>query len=311
MRSLVTGAAGFVGRYLVKELLGQGMVTAFAYYGENTDALEPHPNLEIVQGDVLDSKTLNIISEVDKVYHLAGQICTLKNRKLLEQMREVNILGTSNIVDSCLKHNVPLVYVSSIEAIAEPEKATGTESIEELCNPTWGGYAQSKAIATKDVSKRSDAVIVFPTAVLGPDKNSLLTRAIGYAEKFIPLSISGGFNWVDVRDVARGIRLAGENTADYFLIYGNDHKMSEVISTVIGRQVSNIEDNAAKMIAFISDSMSRIWPIKSFSLLNEYSTKMLGNYKGISESLKEKSRGVGYSPEFSLKQTAQTLASIN
>lgn len=213
---LVTGAAGHIGNALVRYLLEKGeKVRAMVMPKEDASCFNGLKT-EIVRADVTCPDTLEeIFKGVDYVYHLAG-IVTLEvgHGKLLHK---VNVEGTKNIIDACRKHHIKrLVYFSSIHAFVEP-KAGGTLGEEAGFNhkKSVGKYAQSKAQASqlvKDEAKSGlDAVIVAPVGVIGPYDFKLSEMGQVLSDLYsrrLRVLIGGAYDFVDVRDVARGAVLA-------------------------------------------------------------------------------------------------------
>jgi dihydroflavonol-4-reductase len=110
------------------------------------------------------------------------------------------------------------VYVSSVHAITEPKNNAMTYEITDF-NPETvvGAYAktkaQSSALVMAAVKEGLNAVMVHPSGVIGPDdySNSHLTQMIvDYNDGKIPAAVKGGYDFVDVRDVADGIIAAAE-----------------------------------------------------------------------------------------------------
>ena len=114
MKVAVTGASGHIGNCLVRELLNRGTeVKVLLHTFENSiNTL----NVQIVRGNVLDTEVLNRLCEnVDVVYHLAAKIAIDRREKNL--VYKVNIEGTQNLVESCIRKKVKkLIHFSSIHA---------------------------------------------------------------------------------------------------------------------------------------------------------------------------------------------------
>ncbi len=227
---VVTGATGHIGNVLVRELISTGKtVRAVIPPGEDTTSLEGL-KLEIVTGDVRDINSLvPAFEEADIVYHLAGVISILPGRqKLLE---DVNVKGTYNVVEACLRTNVQrLVYTSSIHAIKEPPHGiviTESQPFDPFGVPD--GYARSKARATlgviEGVKKGLDAVIVCPTGIIGPydykisEMGQLVRDFMG---RNIKACVGGAYDFVDVRDAVKGHILAAEKgrTGESYILSG-------------------------------------------------------------------------------------------
>ena len=125
MRVLITGAAGFIGSHLYQKLKSENNevigIDNFSHASKNPI------NNEILRADILNhKKTIDkFISESDIVYHLAAQIHVDKSIKHPKQTIETNVLGTSNILESCRKHGKKLVFASSSEVY-------GTSQTEQM-----------------------------------------------------------------------------------------------------------------------------------------------------------------------------------
>jgi dihydroflavonol-4-reductase len=216
MTVLITGASGHIGANLVRALIKKQRATRCLVH-VNTKAIDGLA-VEIVHGDVRDLDSLRRACEgVDTVYHLAANISIKMND--WKQLEETNVNGTRNMVEACLRSGVRrLVYFSSIHAFERHPKSEPVDESRALageyeCPP----YDRSKAGATKEVRKGLerglDAVVVHPTAVIGPYdfQPSYLGEAIlMIARGKLPAMVEGGYDWVDARDVAQGAIDAAE-----------------------------------------------------------------------------------------------------
>ena len=217
---LVTGAAGHVGNVLVRQLVEQGeQVRALVLPGEDCTSLCALP-VDKVEGNILQPETLvSAFAGVDVVYHLAAIIAIMPGQEAL--MRRVNIEGTRNIVQAALASGVRrLVYTSSIHALQRPpEGITIDEALHfDVSNPA-GEYDRTKAAASLEVLKGVaehglDAVIVCPTGIVGPydyHRSEMGELIRDWMAKKLNVMVEGFFNFVDVRDVARGHILAAQS----------------------------------------------------------------------------------------------------
>src|SRR6185312_2878173 len=112
---LVTGGAGLVGNELIKQLLAAGENVKAIY--RSTPLSLSHPNLEIVQCDILDVISLNeIMDGITLVYHSAALVSY--DPKDSQKLVKINIEGTANLVNACIDYGVmKLIHVSSVAAL--------------------------------------------------------------------------------------------------------------------------------------------------------------------------------------------------
>ncbi len=216
MRYYITGATGFLGLRVVNDLLKQGDdVTAFVMPGDKGVDFLP-AEVKIVYGDITSKEDVNTFlsggGEGSTVIHCAGMISLLWGIKPI--VKKVNVTGTQNIVEACIKQNMRLIYISSVHSI--PEKPKGQPMEEVSCfNPKLvvGGYAKTKAMATAYVidaivNSGLNAGIIFPSGIIGPGaftNNSVIHMMKQYIDGKLPAGVKGGYNFVDVRDVSSAV----------------------------------------------------------------------------------------------------------
>jgi len=215
---LVTGATGHLGNVLVRELIKIGSrVRALILPGEDCSALKGL-NVERVEGDILQEESLNYaFTGVDEVYHLAALVSIIPGKEDL--LRQVNVEGTKNVIRASRRAKIRrLIYTSSIHALSRPPEGTVIDESQsfDVGNPA-GAYDRTKAEATlaikAAVKDGLDAVVVCPTGVIGPYDyrgSEMGETLLQWMQKKTNFLIDGCFDFVDVRDVARGQILAGE-----------------------------------------------------------------------------------------------------
>lgn len=239
---VVTGAPGHLGNNLVRILLEDGFqVRSMVLPGENLESLYGLET-EIVEGDVRDINSLyKAFDGADTVYHLASVISLLPGYS--EILEEVNVKGARNVAEACLKTGVRrLVYTSSIHVLVEPPKG---QVIDESapCDPNrvHMAYSKSKAKGTLEVldviAKGLDGVITLPTGIIGPHDykpSEMGCMILDYVRGKIPVRISGGYDFVDVRDVARGHMLAAEKgrTGEKYILSGQWISMDDIMKEI-------------------------------------------------------------------------------
>jgi len=315
---LITGAGGHVGNVLAKQLFDKGYedLRFLVLEGEDVSYVAPYAK-EIMRGDVRDAMTVNkAVTGCDYVFHLAGLVKISGVKKKL--IYDINVGGTKNVVEACLEKEVKrLVYVSSVHALHEPEHTSVVEQLPKDVNELNGHYARSKAMATIEVlngvQKGLDAVIVFPSGIIGPHdyKRSYTGSAIeGYiSSKKTQYFFDGEYDFVDVRDAADGIIKAfkkGEKGQGYILsgsIASLEDFMKNV-EAVTGRPLKKRKVSRAlvKLAAFFAPVYYKL--ARKKPVLSKYSVDvLLSNSKISHEKAKKK---LGYSP----RPMAETIRDI-
>lgn len=239
---VVTGATGHIGNVLVRNLLQKGeKVRALYAPFEDTRPLDGL-DLEKLPVDILDEDSLDkAIKGSDKVYHLAGIIAIAPGKR--KMLYQVNVGGTKNVLRSCRKNKVEkLVHTASVHAFAEPPKGSLIdETLPFLPEKIPGDYGKSKALAALEVQKAAkdglNAVIVCPTGVIGPYDfrvSEMGHIVLDFLKDKSKIIINGEFDFVDVRDIARGEILAMEKgeKGEAYLMGGEVITVPDFIKTL-------------------------------------------------------------------------------
>ena len=215
-RYLITGATGFLGRTVVEKLVRRNVrVDALVLRDDPYAALLPG-EVHTVIGDVCEDDSLEqFFAGADNntcVIHCAGIISVASRSG--SKLYQVNIGGTCKVIRQCLEHHIgKMIYVSSVHAI--PEKPKGcliTEDCKFSPGLVDGDYAKSKATATDLVldaaAQGLNASIIFPSGIIGPGDvqgGSFTSMAKSFLAGRLPFAVRGGYDFVDVRDVAQGL----------------------------------------------------------------------------------------------------------
>ncbi|OIP29275.1 MAG: hypothetical protein AUK47_27730 [Deltaproteobacteria bacterium CG2_30_63_29] len=228
MKVCVTGASGFLGRHLVRQLIEEDGYEVRALCRYPDDELR-EMGAELVPGSVLEPNELEYAFEgCEAVFHAAGRVERLPERSHL--LYDLHVRGTLAVIDACKKTGVRrLLYASSSGTVGVSEEPRLIDDrapyAENLCG-RWPYYL-SKIYAEKAVRKavekdELDAVILRPTLLLGPGdvKGSSTGDVVRFMQKGLPVVPSGGMSFVDVRDVAAAFRSAlhkGKKGESYLL----------------------------------------------------------------------------------------------
>jgi dihydroflavonol-4-reductase len=232
----VTGASGLLGGNLIRELLKQGeRVRALVHQDQRAIA---GLDVERVYADLNDPSSLEgAFAGADVVYHLASLISI--NMNSWDDVYHVNVLGTRNVVEACLRSGVKrLVHFSSTHARQpEPFDQILDEERPLVSDPSLPPYDRSKALGEVEVQKGIerglDAIVIIPSGILGPYdfRPSLVGESLQLMQRGgIPVLVTGGYNWVDALDVATGAVCAANiaKPGSRYILSGHWHSIYEV-----------------------------------------------------------------------------------
>ena len=225
----ITGANGFLGSFIVRTLLQKGVKNIVALKRENSDlslVQDFANNINWVDGDILDMLLIEkYTKEASVVIHCAGKVSFDKSDK--EVLYQVNVEGTRNMVNACLKNEVrQLIFVSSISTFGF-HKSNGiiSETSKKTFTAMPSQYALTKYLAELEVWRGNTeglaTLIINPSVILGPGNwyNSSV-RLFHYVWKENLFSVNGYMNCVDARDVAEIIYrlMKHQSSGEQFII---------------------------------------------------------------------------------------------
>jgi dihydroflavonol-4-reductase len=240
---LVTGGTGFLGAYIIKQLVEQGYRVKALRRGAQLPFFIPanvFNTVEWVQGDIMDSALLEDAMEaVDTVIHSAAKVSFTAADH--QEMLQTNIEGTANIVNAALLKKVPrLVHISSVASLgrtASGEVVTEKKQWEDSAINTM--YALSKYQAEMEVwrgiGEGLHAVILNPSTILGyGDWNNSSCAIFKNAYHEFPWFSNGVNGFVAVEDVARAALLLMQSgiSNERFIVNGDNWSFRKLFNTM-------------------------------------------------------------------------------
>ncbi len=226
MNILVTGASGFIGSHICKELIVKGHHVK-AFYRPRADGNIPpllhNLDVECAEGDITDIQSLEkAVEKVQIIFHAAAK---LGSRGKVEDLYAITVQGTKNVLGIAQKAGIErVVHTSSVAALGvpgwkQPESRQPQEIDENHTwnyRPEWWRYGHAKYLAELEVQKSVasglNVVIVNPGVVIGAgDINRIGGDVIiKVASNRFPISLPGGLNVVHIQDVVSGHLAAWE-----------------------------------------------------------------------------------------------------
>ncbi|MGD9603036.1 MAG: hopanoid-associated sugar epimerase [Gammaproteobacteria bacterium] len=245
MKFLVTGATGFVGSVVARQLLARGdAVRALVRSGSDRRNLAGL-DAEIVEGDLRAPDSLfHACRDIDGLYHVAAdyRLWSRNPRELYDS----NVTGTRNLMEAALAAGIPrIVYTSSVATLgirgdSQPADEDTPSSLEDMV----GHYKRSKFLAEEAVremvaTRELPAVIVNPSTPIGPFdiKPTPTGRVVRDAiARKIPAYVDTGLNIAHVEDVAAGHLLAFDlgQVGRRYILGGEDMSLKDILDTIAG-----------------------------------------------------------------------------
>jgi dihydroflavonol-4-reductase len=247
---LVTGGTGFLGSYIIKHLVEKGYAVRAIRRSNKLPFWIPKEifdKVEWIEGDVLDVVALDEALEgVDTVIHSAAVVSFVKKER--QNMYQVNVEGTANVVNMMLEKNIRrLVHISSVAALGR--SAAGGHVDEEK---KWEEskvnthYAKSKYKAElhvwRGIGEGLEAVILNPSTILGyGDWNNGSSAIFKNVSEEFRWYVSGINGFVDVEDAAKvAVLMMESNISEQRFIVNGDtwpfKKIQDTIADAFGKK---------------------------------------------------------------------------
>lgn len=317
MRYFVTGATGFVGSHVVRQLIEGGhQVVAVVRNPAKAQELVKL-GATVVQGDVTDKESMREpMRNTDGVFHIAGWYkIGVKDKSDGEK---INIQGTRNVLELMKELGIPKGVYTSTLAVNSDTHGKEVDESYHFTGKHLSEYDRTKWVAHYEVADPMIAaglplVIVMPGVIYGPeDTSSVRTTFIQYLQRKLPM-LPGGttFSWAHVDDIARGHILAMEKgkVGESYIIAGPTHSLVEAMQ--VARDITGIPTprtivpaGIMKALSIVMGAVAKIVPVP-----DEYSAEYLRVNAGTTYigSNARARRELGYEPRPLKEGLTQTL----
>src|SRR6202158_5580 len=272
MSTLVTGAAGFLGSHVARQLVARGDSVRVLLRASSTNRAIADLSLEYVTGDLRDPASLDrAMKGVKRGFHVAADYRLWAKRK--QDIYDSNVGGTKNLLDAAKRAGVEqLIYTSTVATIAVDRLQHPNEFTDAQLGEMVGHYKRSKWMAERealDAAKSGLPVIVaMPTTPVGPwDWKPTPTGKIilDFLNGKMPGYVETGLNFVGVEDAAAGHLLAAQlgKVGQRYLLGGENFTLKQlldILSRITGRPAPRLKipHRAALAFAFAENAFSRL-----------------------------------------------------
>ena len=274
MRTLITGASGFIGSAVLRILVDEGHDVR-ALVRSNSNKLNLGDlDIELIEGDLLDIKSLRkAVVDCENLFHIAADYRLWVPNP--DSMYRINVEGTRNLICSAMEAGVKrIVYTSSVATLGlNSNRTPSSEETPSSLSQMIGHYKRSKFLAEKAVNKlvesqNAPVIIVNPSTPVGPrDVKPTPTGRIfvDTLNKRMPAYVDTGLNIVHVDDVAKGHLLAFKhgNIGERYILGGENMTLKNILTEIsqtsgVPSPKIRIPHNVVLPIAWLSERWALI-----------------------------------------------------
>jgi dihydroflavonol-4-reductase len=270
MTLLVTGAAGFVGSHVARQLVETGQSVRVLLRPNSNLKLLEGLRLERVEGDLRDESSLaRAMKGVQRVFHVAADYRLWARNP--DEIYESNVEGTRRLFEIAAREGAErIVYTSTVATVAVPVHgdALPNEETKATLDEMIGHYKRSKFLAEEEARKAAAAgapiVIVNPTTPVGPGdwKPTPTGRIIvDFLNGKMPAYVDTGLNLAPVEDVAAGHLLAAERgrIGERYILGGRNMTLKQIfdaLASITGRPAPRVKiPHAVALAAGYADEL--------------------------------------------------------
>jgi dihydroflavonol-4-reductase len=272
MTTLVTGASGFLGSHVARQLAASGDNVRVLLRASSQNRAIADLSLEYVTGDLRDSNSLDrALAGVSRVFHVAADYRLWARQS--QDIYDSNVGGTKNLLEAAKRAGVQqFIYTSTVATIAVDRPQLPTESTESKLEEMIGHYKRSKWLAEREVLNAAKeglrVVIAMPTTPVGPwDWKPTPTGKIivDFLNGNMPGYVETGLNFVGVEECAAGHLLVAEKgvPGQRYLLGGENLTLKQfldLISRVTGLPAPKLKipHSLALGVAYANTAFSRL-----------------------------------------------------
>src|SRR5437762_12280719 len=241
MTTLVTGAAGFLGSHVARQLVARGeQVRVLLRPSSQNRAIADLP-LEYVTGDLRDVASLDrAMKDVKRVFHVAADYRLWAKHS--KDIYDSNVGGTQNILAAAKRAGVDqFIYTSTVATIAVDRPVRPNESTDSKLEEMVGHYKRSKWMAEREALNAAKeglpVIVAMPTTPVGPwDWKPTPTGKIivDFLNGKMPGYVETGLNFVSVEECAAGHLLLAEKgkVGERYLLGGENLTLKAMLDTL-------------------------------------------------------------------------------
>ena len=272
MTTLVTGASGFLGSHVARQLVAHGEPVRVLMRPSSTNRAVSDLSLEYVTGDLREPASLDkAVSGVQYVFHVAAdyRLWAKKSRDIYDS----NVEGTKNLLAAARRANVEkFIYTSTVATIAVDRSELPSEMTQARLDEMVGHYKRSKWMAEQEALNAAKeglpVVVAMPTTPVGPgDWKPTPTGKIilDFLNGKMPGYVETGLNFVGAEECAAGHLLVAEKgkVGERYLLGAENltlKQLLDALAKITGLRAPSfkIPHGMALGVAYMSTALSRL-----------------------------------------------------
>ena len=272
MTTLVTGAAGFLGSHVARQLVARGDDVRVLLRVSSSNRAISDLSLEYVTGDLRDASSLErAMAGAQRVFHVAADYRLWAKRS--RDIYDSNVGGTRNLLAAAKKAGVEqLIYTSTVATIAVDRPESPNEFTDAKLEEMVGHYKRSKWMAEQEVLKAAKdglpVIVAMPTTPVGPwDWKPTPTGKIilDFLNGKMPGYVETGLNFVGVEECAAGHLLVAEKgkIGERYLLGAENLTLKQLLDalariTGLAAPGMKIPHGVALGVAYLETAFSRL-----------------------------------------------------